>query len=139
MERTMARFYLLFSAAGLTLVALSYGVAPAEVLPKLMDLKIEGTDLTHILRAVMGLYLGMIVLWVIGAFRLDFTRAAVISEIFFMLGLAGGRLLSITVDGVPSIPLVLYTIVEIVLGIWGIWVLMTQGPKQQASTELQTS
>ena len=120
----MARFYLLFSAAGLTLVALTYGVAPADVLPKLMDLKIEGTDLTHILRAVMGLYLGMIVLWLIGAFRSDFTRAAVISEIFFMLGLASGRLLSITVDGVPSIPLIVYTIVEIAIGIWGIWVLI---------------
>jgi hypothetical protein len=131
----MARFYLLFSAVGLTLVALSYGVAPADVLPKLMDLKIEGTDLTHILRAVMGLYLGMIVLWLVGAFRLDFTRAAVISEIFFMLGLASGRLLSIAVDGVPSIPLIIYTIVEIALGTWGIWVLITQIPKQQALTE----
>lgn len=134
----MARFYLLFSAASLLLVALSYGVAPADVLPKLMDLKIEGTDLTHILRAVMGLYLGMIVLWVIGALRLDFTRPAVISEIFFMLGLAGGRLLSIAVDGVPSIPLIFYAIVEIVLGTWGIWVLMTQCSKQ-ALTELVIS
>ena len=100
-----------------------------------MDLKIEGTDLTHILRAVMGLYLGMIVLWLVGAFRLNFTRAAVISEIFFMLGLAGGRLLSITVDGVPSIPLIIYTIVEIALGLCGIWVLTTQIPKQQILTE----
>jgi hypothetical protein len=119
----MARFYLLFSAVGLTLVALSYGVAPADVLPKLMDVKIEGTDLTHILRAVMGLYLGMIVLWLIGAFRLEFTRAAVISEIFFMLGLAGGRLLSITVDGLPSILLIGYTAVEVALGVWGILIL----------------
>jgi hypothetical protein len=125
----MARFYLLFSAAGLTLVALSYGVAPADVLPRLMDVKIEGTDLTHIFRAIMGIYLGMIVLWLMGAFRLDFTRAAVISEIFFMLGLAGGRLLSITVDGVPSIPLIFYTMVEIVLGISGIWVLITHCPR----------
>ena len=124
----MARFYLLFSAAGLTLVALSYGVSPADVLPRLMDVKVEGTDLKHVFRAIMGLYLGMIVLWLVGAFRLDFTRAAVISEIFFMLGLAGGRLLSITVDGVPSIPLIFYTIVEIVLGISGIRVLKTHCP-----------
>jgi hypothetical protein len=130
MERTMPRFYLLFSAAGLSLVALSYGVAPSDVLPKLMDLKIEGTDLTHILRAVMGLYLGMIVLWVIGAFRLDFTRAAVISEIFFMLGLAGGRLLSITVDGLPSVLLIGYTAVEVALGVWGILILKKLPPRE---------
>jgi hypothetical protein len=126
----MARIYLLLSAAGLSLVALSYGVAPADVLPNLMDLRIEGTDLTHILRAVMGLYFGMIALWLIGVFRSDFTRAAVISEIFFMFGLAGGRLLSVAVDGVPSIPLIIYTIVEIALGIWGIGVLKTQQSKK---------
>jgi hypothetical protein len=120
----MSRSYLLFSAIGLVAVALSYGVAPAIVLPKLMDLSVVGTDLTHIFRAIMGLYLGMIVLWLVGAFRSDFTRAAVISEIFFMFGLAGGRLLSIAVDGVPSIPLVLYTVVEITLGIWGVVVLL---------------
>jgi hypothetical protein len=119
----MVRFYLLFSAAGLTLVALSYGVAPANVLPQLMDLTVEGTDLTHVFRAIMGLYLGMIVLWLVGAFRSGFTRAAVISEIFFMFGLAGGRLLSIAIDGMPSIPLILYSVVEIALGIWGVVVL----------------
>ena len=129
----MARFYLLFSAVGLSLVALSYGVAPADVLPKLMDVKIEGTDLTHILRAVMGLYLGMIFLWVIGAFRLDFTRTAVISEIVFMLGLAGGRLLSIAVDGVPSILLIGYAAAEVALGVWGILILKKL-PERKAVT-----
>ena len=127
----MARFYLLFSAVGLFGVALSYGVAPAVVLPKALDLTVEGTDLTHILRAVMGLYLGMIVLWVVGAFRPSFTRAAVIAEIFFMLGLAFGRALSIVVDGVPSILLVGYTVVEIALGLWGLLIL-----KNLSTTEL---
>jgi len=119
----MARFYLLFSAAGLTLVALSYGVAPADVLPRLMDLKVAGTDLTHIFRAIKGLYMGMIALWIVGSFQPDFTRAAVIAEVFFMLGLACGRVLSILVDGVPSAPLVAYMIVEVALGVWGILVL----------------
>jgi hypothetical protein len=119
----MARFYLLFSAAGLTPVALSYGVAPADVLPRLMDVKVEGTDLNHIFRAIMGLYLGMIALWFLGAYRSNFTRVAVISEVFFMFGLAGGRLLSIAVDGTPSFPLILYTVVEIAFGAWGVVVL----------------
>jgi hypothetical protein len=119
----MARFYLLFSAAGLSLVALSYGVAPATVLPKLLDVSVEGTDLSHILRAYMGLYLGMIALWVLGACRSGFTRPAVISEVFFMFGLAGGRLLSIIVDGIPSVLLIVYTVAEIGLGSWGILIL----------------
>ena len=119
----MTRFYLIFSAAGLSGVALSYGVAPAAVLPKVLDLTVEGTDLTHILRAIMGLYLGMIALWVLGAFRSNFTRAAVIAEIAFMFGLALGRVLSIILDGVPSIILIGYTVVEIMMGLWGILIL----------------
>ena len=116
----MTRFYLLFSAAGLLLVALSYGVAPVSVLPAILDVTVEGIDLTHILRAIMGLYLGMIALWILGAFRSNFTRAAVIAEVFFMIGLAFGRVLSIVVDGVPSILLIGYTVVEIAMGLWGI-------------------
>ena len=119
----MARLYLLISAAGLTVVALSYGVAPATVLPQLLDITVEGTDLTHVLRAIMGLYLGMIVLWVLGAFRPSLTRAAVIAEIAFMSGLAVGRVLSIVVDGMPSIALVGYTGVEIAMAAWGMLVL----------------
>ncbi|NHZ73527.1 MAG: DUF4345 domain-containing protein, partial [Nitrospirae bacterium] len=93
--QSWSRFYLLFSAAGLFPIALSYGVAPAGVLPAVLDVAIEGTDLTHIFRAVMGLYLAMIVLWILGAFRPELTRAAVISEVVFMFGLAFGRVLSI--------------------------------------------
>jgi len=125
------RFYLLFSAAGLIAVALSYGVAPAAFLPKVLDLTIEGTDLTHIFRAIMGLYLGMISLWVLGAFYSNFTRAAVIGEIVFMTGLALGRVLSIIVDGVPSVLLIGYTVVEIAMGLWGFLIL-----KRLSTTQL---
>jgi len=121
--RGWAKFYLLFSAAGLFPIALSYGVAPAGVLPTVLDVAVEGTDLTHVFRAVMGLYLAMIVLWVLGALRPELTRAAVISEVAFMFGLASGRLLSILADGVPSLLLVAYTALEIVMGVWGILIL----------------
>ncbi|MCH7753188.1 MAG: DUF4345 family protein [Planctomycetes bacterium] len=35
----------------------------------------------------------------------------------------GGRLVSIIVDGVPSILLIGYTVVEIMTGLWGILIL----------------
>jgi hypothetical protein len=127
----MARFYLLFSAAGLCVIALSYGVAPVEILPKLLNITVNGTDLTHIFRAIMGLYMGMIVLWVLGSFQANLTRAAVIAEIVFMIGLFLGRVLSIIVDGVPSILLVLYAILEITMGLWGVLVL-----KKLSTTQL---
>ena len=51
------------------------------------------------------------------------TRAAVIAEVFFMIGLAFGRVLSIVVDGIPSVLLIGYTVVEITMGLWGILIL----------------
>jgi hypothetical protein len=50
-----------------------------------LDISVEGTDLTHIFRAVMGLYLAMIVLWVLGALRPNLTSAAVIAEVTWIL------------------------------------------------------
>ncbi len=122
-ETAVTRFYLLFSAAALVAVALSYGVVPEALLPKVLELTVEGTDLTHVFRAVMGLYLGMIVLWFLGAFRANLTRAAVIAEIAFMFGLAFGRVLSIIVDGVPSALLIFYAVLEVAMGLWGVLVL----------------
>src|SRR5262245_48074434 len=49
-------------------VALSYGVDPAAILPKFMKITVEGTDQTHILRALMSLYLGMSVFCILAAF-----------------------------------------------------------------------
>lgn len=119
----MTRFYLLFSAAGLFVIALSYGIAPATILPAALNVTVEGTDLTHIFRAITGLYLGMIVLWVLGAFWANLTWAAVIAEVTFMFGLALGRVVSIVIDGMPSMLLVVYAVLEIAMGLWGVLIL----------------
>ena len=44
----MTKVFLLVAGVFLIPVALSYGVDPAVMLPKTMNLKVEGTDLTHI-------------------------------------------------------------------------------------------
>jgi len=121
--QSWTRLYLLVSALGLLPVALSYGLAPGVVVPWLLDVPVDSTDLANIFRAVMGLYLGMIVLWLLGASRPSIARSAVISEVVFMFGLAFGRVLSMLLDGVPSLLLVAYTAVEIVMGILGIQIL----------------
>lgn len=129
----MTRFYLLFSAAGLFVIALGYGIDPAAILPMALNVTVEGIDLTHIFRAVMGLYLAMIVLWILGAFRASLTKAAVIAEVTFMFGLAAGRALSIIIDGMPSVLLVIYAVLEIVMGLWGVLIL-----KKQDGTQLES-
>jgi hypothetical protein len=52
------RFYLLLAVFLIVPIALNYGLAPAETLPKSLDVTVEGTDLTHIFRGLMCLYLG---------------------------------------------------------------------------------
>jgi hypothetical protein len=66
-ERLM-RAYLLLVAAPLVPIALSYGVAPATVLPKLLDISVEGVDQMQIFWALMCLYLGASAFWAIAAF-----------------------------------------------------------------------
>jgi hypothetical protein len=105
---------------------LSYGVDPNRILPKFLDINPIGGDLLHIFRAIMGLYLATIVLWLLGAIRGGpLMRAALIAEIVFMSGLAAGRLLDLLVAGWPSPMLIAYTVAELVLATWGILCLKT--------------
>jgi hypothetical protein len=68
----------------------------------------------------MGLYFGMVLLWVWGALKKQMTVPALVSCAVFMLGLAAGRILSFILDGMPHWLLVVYAILEIVLGLGAI-------------------
>jgi hypothetical protein len=115
------RFYLLLSAVGLLPIALSYGVDPNRILPKLLQIHPVEGGVIHIFRAIMGLYLATIVLWVLGAIRGGrLMRTALIGEIVFMAGLAAGRILDLLVAGWPSPMLIAYTVSELVLAAWGV-------------------
>jgi len=115
-ESTKARAFLIFCTTGLVPIALGYGANPSFTLDALFDITVETTNLTHIMRAVMGLYLGMAVFWLYGAFNSSLTGAALIACAVFMLGLAVGRLLSFAMDGLPHWLLIVYAALEILLG-----------------------
>jgi hypothetical protein len=112
-----SRAFLLFCAVGLVPIALGYGANPSASLDMLFGITVDTTNLAHIMRAVMGLYLGMVVLWIWGAFNKQMTAPALVSCAVFMLGLAAGRILSIIVDGLPHWLLIVYAVLEIVLGL----------------------
>ena len=118
-----SRWLLLFCAIGLVPVALGYGFAPSRSLPLLLGIEVTSVELTHVFRAVMGLYLGMVCLWVLGALNARYTRPALIGCAVFMLGLAAGRALSLMVDGMPNPLLVVYLVLEVVLGVLALVVL----------------
>lgn len=89
-------------------------------------LSIELPNETHIFRGVMGLYLALVTLWILGAMNENYERAAILSEVFFMSGLAVGRFLSLLVDGWPHWLLVNYLVLEAILAVAGI-MLLKQG------------
>jgi hypothetical protein len=111
------RAFLIFCAVGLVPIALGYGAKPSLSLDMLFGITVDTTNLTHIMRAVMGLYFGMVVIWVWGAVSERMATPALISCEVFMLGLAAGRILSFLLDGLPHRLLVVYAVLEIVLGL----------------------
>jgi hypothetical protein len=111
------RAFLIFCAVGLVPIALGYGAKPAISLDALFGITVDTLNLAHIMRAVMGLYLGMVVFWLWGAFRPSLTGPALAACAVFMLGLAAGRLLSFVIDGMPHWLLIVYAALEIVLGL----------------------
>ena len=112
--------FLLVAACGLTPIALSYGVAPEISLRYLFDIDATPTNVTHIFRAIMGLYMALALFWLVGAFTKKYKLHALYSLVIFMLGLAVGRVGSLIVDGIPHWLLVVYLFLELGFAIVGI-------------------
>lgn len=114
---------------GLFPIALSYGVDPANVLPKLLGFPVEAPNETQIFRALMCLYLGMCLFCALAAFRREWQRVALIWAIIFMASLATGRLLSIILEGMPASLLNWYLVVEAAMAGFGLWILARRDTK----------
>lgn len=123
--------FLVVTAVGLTPIALGYGAAPERSLAFLFDIPVESTELAHIFRAVMGLYLALVVFWLAGAIKPKLTQAALWSLVVFMFGLAAGRALSLVLDGFPHWLLFVYLVLEVAFGAIG-WMLLRRGEAENA-------
>ena len=128
-DSKLMRFYLLLIVFLIVPIALSYGLAPARTLPEVLDITVSGTDQTHVFRALMCLYLGAAAFWAIAAFTPSWQRTAVIWGIFFSFSLAIGRVLSLAVDGRPSLLLYVYLGLEIAGGLLGLAILLVEDRK----------
>ena len=117
------QIFLLITAIGLIPIALSYGLEPHKSLGYLFDVSVSNINGTHIFPAIMGLYLALVVFWIIGVYSAQVRQAALYSLVIFMLGLAAGRILSIVTDGMPNWLLVVYLGLELSLGIVGLLLL----------------
>ena len=111
--------HLLLSSVIVIAAALVYGLSPNTVLPKLFDFQVSTTDLTNVFRAVMGLYLSFASFWIVGILQSKYWKAATISQVLFMLGLAFGRIISVLLDGMPSAIFSFGILGELILGVFG--------------------
>ena len=107
------RMILLLASVGLLPIALSYGLMPSRFVTDLLGFPVEGTNHTHVFRAIMGLYIANMCLWLAGFANPTLRRPALWSLLIFMGGLAAGRILSLIVDGFPSGLLVFYLLAEV--------------------------
>ena len=124
---TMQRYFLIILALGLAPIALSYGAIPAITLPLLYGGTEPDPSTQHIFRAVMGLYFGMITFWLFGAGRPDLRVPALWSVLFFVSGVALGRIVDIIVEGWPSILLSGFLFAEFLLAAIS-WYLIKNAP-----------
>ncbi len=113
------KIHLIISVLIVVPVSFTYGFNPGLQ----FDIQLQTIDEHNFFKAVMGLYLGFSLLWVLGVFKNEYLKTALITNAIFMLGLGFGRLLSFVFDGVPTFGYQFGTIAELLLGFYGIWVL----------------
>ena len=110
---------LILVAIGLIPIALSYGLIPNKSMSYLYEINDLQLNQIHIFRAIMCLYLALIIFWFIGAFNINLRQAALYSLVVFMFGLAAGRIISLIVDGIPNWLLLVYLVLELGFGVIG--------------------
>ncbi|MDQ5852195.1 MAG: DUF4345 domain-containing protein [Chloroflexota bacterium] len=95
-------FVLLSAAVGIGAIGIGYVLAPQWVYG-LYGIGIDSVNEANMVRAAYGgLFVSSALLFALGATNEELTRSALIYLLVFMLGLAGGRMISVLVDGVPS-------------------------------------
>ena len=112
-------FFLVFVAIGVFSVSLGYGFLPNLTMPLLYDIEVTNTNLLNILRAISGLYVALVIFWILGAYNSNLQLPALWSLTIFMTGIASGRVASILIDGFPSPIFIFYLFLEIIFGLIG--------------------
>ena len=79
-------------------------------------------NVAHILRVIMGLYLGFGLFWLFSAFHEKYRNTAVLTSMVFTASIACGRIISILIDGRPAPFLFFALFAELGLAFAAYWV-----------------
>tara|TARA_R110002072_G_scaffold226569_1_gene383511 strand:- start:130 stop:531 length:402 start_codon:yes stop_codon:yes gene_type:complete len=115
----ITKIHLIISVLIVVPVSFVYGFNPSSE----FDIQLQTIDEHNFFKAIMGLYLGFSILWILGVFKHQYLKIALITNMIFMLGLGFGRVLSFFMDGNPTFGYQFGTIAELFLGFYGVWVL----------------
>ena len=118
-QQITTKIHLIISVLIVVPVAFIYGFNPSTQ----FDIYLGTIDEKNFFKAIMGLYLGFSMLWILGIFKANYLKLALVSNLIFMLGLAFGRLLSFLLDGTPTFAFIFGIIGEFLLGFYGLWAL----------------
>ncbi len=121
----ISKIHLIISVLIVVPVAFVYGFNPSSE----FDIHLNTIDEHNFFKAIMGLYLGFSILWILGVFKANYLKVALITNLIFMLGLGFGRLLSLFLDGTPTFGYQFGTLAELFLGFYGLWVIKYVYPK----------
>lgn len=99
--------------------AIIYG--SPSILPEHLNIQVNTIDLSNMLRAIMCLYLGISLVWILGILKIEYWKNATQLNILFMLTLAIGRVLSMILDGLPTGGYIFGLVAEFVIGLYSIY------------------
>lgn len=109
--------HLLVSLSIVMPTAIIYG-SPA--LADHLDIQVNTIDLSNLLKAIMCLYLGTSLVWIVGIWKAEYWKSATQLNILFMLSLASGRALSMVLDGWPTGGYIFAIIAELAIGLFSV-------------------
>jgi hypothetical protein len=118
-QQIISKIHLVISVLIVVPVAFVYGFNPGSE----FDIHLDTIDEHNFFKAIMGLYLGFSTLWILGIFKANYLKLALVTNMLFMLGLGFGRVLSWFMDGTPTFGYQFGTFAELFLGFYGLWVL----------------
>lgn len=129
-KEVVLKIHLIISVFIVGAVAFVYGFEPQSQ----FDIHLKTIDEHNSFKAIMGLYLGLSTLWILGVLKNSYLKTALITNIIFMLGLAFGRVLSLLLDGIPTFGFLFGTFAELFLGCYGLWVLSKKLPQIESNS-----
>ncbi len=92
-----------------------------SILPKYLDIQVNTTDLSNMLKANMILYIGISIVWILGMWKTEYWNKATELNILFMLTLGIGPILGIVMDGLPTNGYIFGVIAELIIGLFSIY------------------